>query len=71
VTAWFLSTKFHVRIETCLIGNGETSKANIVGVKERKRVCFVGPVLETECFYPLTTQRNPDARKYPALRALV
>jgi len=32
---------------------------------------FAGPVLESEGCYPLTTQRNPDARKYPALRALV
>jgi len=32
---------------------------------------FAGPVLESERCYALTTQRNLDARKYPALRALV
>jgi len=32
---------------------------------------FAGPVLESERCYPLTTQRNLDGRKYPALRALV
>jgi hypothetical protein len=36
VTERSLSTKFHVGIETCLLGNGETSKANIVRAKERK-----------------------------------
>jgi len=40
VTEWFLPTKFHVGIETCLVGNGETSKANIVRAKERKWVFF-------------------------------
>jgi hypothetical protein len=41
-------------------------------VQKRENECFfAGPVLESERCYPLITQRNLDARKYPALRALV
>jgi hypothetical protein len=46
-------------------------KANIVRAKERKWVfffLFAGPVLESEGCYPLTTQRNLDARKISSLK---
>jgi hypothetical protein len=59
---------------SCLLGNGETSK-RVLYVQKRENECFfffvAGPVLESEGCYPLATQRNLDARKYPALRALV
>ena len=73
MTEWFLSTKFRVEMETCLLWNGETSKANILYVQKRENGCFIfaGPVLESERCYALTTQRNLDGSKYPALRALV
>jgi hypothetical protein len=66
-----LATKFHVGIEKCFLGNSETSKANILCAQQRKKVLFAGPVLDIECCYPLKTQSNLDARKYPALRVLV